>query len=52
MAATLNAYAKADLRNRSDVMKGASFDEKDKYQPIPQTQIDLEPGVLKQNTGY
>jgi hypothetical protein len=52
MAATLNAYAKADLRNRSDVMKGASFDEKDKYQPIPQTQIDLEAGVLKQNTGY
>jgi len=52
MAKTLNDYAKADLRNRSDVMKGASFDEKDKYQPIPQTQLDLEPGVLKQNTGY
>ncbi|MEI6276417.1 MAG: RagB/SusD family nutrient uptake outer membrane protein [Prolixibacteraceae bacterium] len=52
MAATLNAFAKNDLRVRPDVMKGASFDEKDKYQPIPQTQMDLQPGVLKQNTGY
>ncbi len=52
MAKTLNDYAKADLRQRPDVMKGATFDEKDKYQPIPQTQMDLEPGVLKQNTGY
>jgi hypothetical protein len=33
-------------------MKGATFDAKDKYQPVPQTQLDLEPGVLKQNTGY
>ena len=52
MAKTLNDFAKNDLRIRPDVMKGASFDEKDKYQPIPQTQMDLEPGVLKQNTGY
>ena len=52
MAKTLNDFAAADLRSRPDVMKGASFDEKDKYQPIPQTQLDLQPGVLKQNTGY
>ena len=52
MKATLEAFATADLRIRPDVMKGATFDEKDKYQPIPQTQMDLQPGVLKQNTGY
>jgi len=52
MAKTLNDFAKNDLRIRPDVMKGATFDEKDKYQPIPQTQMDLQPGVLKQNTGY
>jgi hypothetical protein len=52
MAKTLNDFAKNDLRVRPDVMKGATFDEKDKYQPIPQTQMDLQPGVLKQNTGY
>ncbi len=53
MKATLEAFATADLRTRPDVMKGATFDTpKDKYQPVPQTQMDLEPGVLKQNTGY
>ena len=52
MAATLNAFALADQRQRPDVMKGASFDAKDKYMPVPQTQMDLQPGVLKQNTGY
>ena len=52
MAATLNAFALADQRVRPDVMKGATFDAKDKYQPVPQVQMDLEPGVLKQNTGY
>ncbi len=52
MAATLNAFAAADQRIRPDVMKGATFTEKAKYMPIPQTQLDLEPGVLKQNPGY
>jgi len=52
MKATLEAFAVADQRVRPLVMKGATFDEKDKYQPIPQVQLDLEPGVLKQNTGY
>jgi hypothetical protein len=33
-------------------MQGATFTEKAKYQPIPQTQRDLQPGVLEQNTGY
>jgi len=52
MKATLEAFAAADQRIRPNVMKGATFDEKDKYMPVPQTQLDLEPGVLKQNTGY
>ncbi len=52
MKATLEAFALADKRVRPDVMKGATFDEKDKYMPVPQTQMDLQPGVLKQNTGY
>jgi len=52
MKATLEAFALADQRIRPDVMKGVTFDEKDKYQPIPQIQLDLEPGVLIQNPGY
>jgi starch-binding outer membrane protein, SusD/RagB family len=52
MKKTLEAFAAADQRIRPDVMKGATFDEKDKYQPIPQVQLDLEPGILTQNTGY
>jgi starch-binding outer membrane protein, SusD/RagB family len=52
MKATLEAFVAGDLRQKPDVMKGATFDEKDKYQPVPQVQLDLEPGVLKQNTGY
>ena len=51
MAATLNAYARGDERIR-DVMKGAIFTEKAKYQPVPKNQIDLQPGVLVQNPGY
>jgi len=52
MKETLEAFAKADLRIRPNVMKGVSFDEKDKYMPVPQAQIDLQPGVLVQNPGY
>jgi hypothetical protein len=51
MAATLNAFARADERIR-DFMKGATFTETDKYMPVPQTQIDLQPDVLTQNPGY
>jgi len=52
MKATLEAFALADKRVRPDVMKGVTFDEKDKYQPVPQTQLDLQPGVLVKQTGY
>jgi hypothetical protein len=51
MAETLNAFQQADLRIRT-IMQGAHFDEKDKYQPIPQVQIDMQPDVLVQNEGY
>ena len=52
MAETLNSFAQADTRIR-DFMNGAVFDpERDKYQPIPQEQIDMQPGVLVQNPGY
>lgn len=52
MAATLNDFAENDLRIRN-TMKGAIFDpERDKYLPIPQNQINLQPDVLVQNPGY
>jgi starch-binding outer membrane protein, SusD/RagB family len=51
MAATLNAFQQGDMSIRT-FMSGAAFTERDKYQPIPQTQIDLQPGVLIQNPNY
>ena len=52
MAEVLNSFAAADLRIRPDFMKGANFDERDKFQPIPQGQLDLQPGVLEQRPEY
>ncbi len=51
MVQTLNDFAEGDLRIR-DFMDGASFSNKDKYQPVPQTQLDLQPDVLVQNPDY
>jgi len=51
MAATLNAFAAGDLRVRQ-FMSGATFTAKDKFQPVPQGQLDLQPGVLVQNPDY
>lgn len=51
MAATLNAFAAGDLRVRQ-FMAGATFTNKDKFQPVPQGQLDLQPGVLVQNPDY
>jgi len=51
MVKTLNDFASADLRIR-DFMKGANFSNKDKFMPVPQTQLDLQPGVLVQNPDY
>ena len=47
MAEILNSFVTGDLRIRS-FMNGANFGEADKYQPIPQSQLDLQPGVLEQ----
>jgi hypothetical protein len=52
MAEILNGFAAADLRVRSSFMSGANFSDKDKYQPIPQGQLDLQPGVLVQRPEY
>jgi len=52
MADILNDFATADLRVRPSFMKDASFSENDKYQPIPQSQLDQQPGVLVQRPGY
>ena len=51
MVQTLNDFAAGDLRVR-EFMRGASFSTKDKFQPVPQTQLDLQPGVLVQNPDY
>jgi hypothetical protein len=52
MAEVLNEFAQADLRIR-DFMEGKEFSPgTDKYQPIPQGQLDLQPGVLVQRPGY
>lgn len=52
MAEVLNEFAQNDLRIR-DFMEGKDFSPgTDKYQPIPQGQLDLQPGVLVQRPGY
>ncbi len=52
MADILNSFATADLRVRPSFMAGANFGEGDKYMPIPQSQLDLQPGVLEQRPEY
>ena len=52
MAEVLNAFAVADLRVRPSFMQGKSFSEGDKYQPIPQDQLDYQLDVLVQRPGY
>lgn len=51
MAQILNGFATADLRIRQ-IMTDATFAEGDKFQPVPQSQIDLQPGVLEQRPDY
>jgi len=48
MAEILNGLAAGDLRTRKSFMSGANFSETDKWIPVPQTQIDLQPGVIEQ----
>ncbi len=52
MADILNDFAQADTKIR-DFMSGRNFNpETDKYQPIPQAQLDLQEGVLVQRPEY
>jgi hypothetical protein len=52
MAQTLNSFAAADLRIR-EFMTGKVFNPAaDKYMPIPQVQLDLQPDVLVQRPEY
>lgn len=52
MAQVLNDFAAADLRVRPSFMKGAAFTSNNKYMPVPQAEIDLQPGVLVQRPEY
>ena len=52
MADVLNDFATADLRVRPSFMAGKSFSDGDKYQPIPQNVLDLQPDVMVQRPGY
>ncbi len=54
MAQILNAFVDGDLRIRAFMaIDGKSvFTNDDKYQPIPQGQLDLQPGVLVQRPEY
>jgi len=54
-ATTLNAYIAQDKEFRSLLggAKPAVFTAgKNEYWPLPRTQVDLQPGVLTQNTGF
>ncbi len=51
MVQTLNDFAQGDLRVR-EFMRGAIFTERDKFMPVPEGQINLQPGVLVQNPDY
>jgi hypothetical protein len=51
--ADLNSYLKYEGGILTGKFGGASFKKgKAEYQPIPQNQLDLQTGVLKQNGGY
>ncbi|MGI4750611.1 MAG: RagB/SusD family nutrient uptake outer membrane protein [Janthinobacterium lividum] len=53
MAGVLNAHIKADIRIANPVLSGATFTAgKNEIYPIPQNQIDIQSGTLKQNPGY
>jgi hypothetical protein len=52
LATTLNAYIAKDVTFRT-FMQGATFNAtEDDYWPLPQSQIDLQKGVLTQDSSY
>jgi hypothetical protein len=53
MTGVMNAYYKADNRIANPTLGIAKFTTgRDEVYPIPQSQIDIEGGKLKQNAGY
>jgi len=52
MSEILNGFAQADLRVRESFLAGATFSDNDKYQPIPQAQVDQQLGVIEQRPEY
>ena len=54
MAEVLNDFARGDerIRTTSAGMTGFSFDNDDKYMPIPQAQLDQQVGILEQRPEY
>ena len=53
MNKVLNAYLQYESpKLPSGAFTGATFDDQDKWLPLPQDQVDLKPGVLTQNPGY
>lgn len=52
MAQVLNGFAQGDLRVRPSFMSGADFSDRDKFQPVPQSQLDNQPDVLVQRPEY
>ena len=53
MASVLNAYIKADTRISNPVLNGHTFTlNKNELYPIPQHQVDISAGKLKQNPNY
>jgi tetratricopeptide (TPR) repeat protein len=52
-AKVINAYLTYEApKIPSGAFTGSVFDDKDKWLPLPQSQLDLKPGVLTQNPGF
>jgi len=54
-ASTINVYLDQDRSFRSlftGVSPAVFTSKRNEHWPIPQNQIDLQPGILKQNVGY
>ncbi len=47
----LNKYIELDLEFR-DFLTGAAYNPNKSYWPLPESQLDLQPGVLKQDPAY
>jgi hypothetical protein len=52
-AEEINEYLEYEAQYLSSALSGGNFTEgRNEYLPIPQTQLDLQSGVLTQNPGY